>query len=145
MRALLLAALALVPASCGWLSFEKRKTEQELALEQSVRGYYDEVTQAFASGDSERLASLFSPAIAKPMTREQIAAWGRDFFRDHGPARFTVEKLEFDALGPRRAEALLTYRVSTRTGQGSFGGRELDVLERTEGGRWRISEWEKLR
>lgn len=145
MRALALTLAVFSFASCGWVSFERRKTEQERALEASVREYYDEVALAFAAGDGERLARMFSPAIAKPMTREQIASWGRDFFREHGPSRFVVEKLEFDQLGSRRAEAVLTYRVVTPKGTGSFSGRELDVLERGEGGKWTIAEWTKIR
>lgn len=143
MRLLSCVLAALLSSSCGWVSFERRKSVEAAALESSVRAYYEEVVLAFAAGDAERLTVLFSPSITKPMTRPQILDWGRRFFGEHGPARFKVERLSIEELGPRRAVAYLTYSVRTASGKGGFGGTERDVLERADGGRWVMMEWEK--
>lgn len=142
MRLLLLAAAALA-ASCGYVSFGRTVSDDELRLRDDVRGYYDEVAQAFAAGNPDALALLFDAAIAKPMTREQIAAWGKDFFAKHGPARFRVEKVEYERLGHENAVVLLAYRVETRDGKGSFGGVERDYLTK-RGKRWVVTAWEKV-
>jgi len=142
MRILLLMA-AVLTASCGFVSFGRQVSNDELRLRASVRAYYDEVAQAFAAGNHESLALLFDAAIAKPMTREQISAWGKDFFAKHGPAGFKVEKVEFERLGFENAVVLLTYRVETTDGKGSFGGVERDVLTK-RGKRWVVMSWEKV-
>lgn len=142
MRALLLLAAALA-SSCGHVSFGRAVSDDELRLRASVRGYYDEAAQAFAAGNHEALALLFDAAIAKPMTREQISAWGKEFFAKHGPASFKVERVEFERLGFENAVVLLTYRVETSDGKGSFGGTERDSLAK-RGKRWVVTSWEKV-
>lgn len=142
MRFLLVLA-ALLPASCGWISFGRTVSDDELRLRASVRAYYDEVAQAFAAGNHEALTLLFDAAIAKPMTREQIAAWGEGFFSKHGPASYKVSKVEFERLGFESAVVLLTYRVETADGKGNFGGVERDYLSK-RGKRWVVTAWEKV-
>lgn len=143
MRALFLAAAAALLASCGYVSFGRTVSDEEMLLRDSVRGYYDEVAVAFAAGNADALALLFDAAIAKPMSREQILAWGRDFFAKHGPGRFKVEKLVFERLGHESAVVLLTYRVETLDGKGNFGGVERDYLAK-RCKRWLVTSWEKV-
>lgn len=142
MRIPLLAAACLF-ASCGWVSFGRKVSDDELRLRSDVRAYYDEVVQAFAAGNKDALTLLFDGAIAKPMTREQIDAWGKKFFGEHGPASFKIEKIEYERLGYENAVVLLTYRVETKGGAGNFGGTERDVLAK-HGRRWVITSWEKV-
>jgi hypothetical protein len=141
MRFLLIAASLL--ASCGYVSFGRKVSDDELRLRADVRAYYDEAAQAFAAGNAEALTLLFDAAIAKPMTREKIEAWGKDFFAKHGPASFKVEGVEYERLGYENAVVLLTYRVETRDGTGDFGGVERDYLSK-RGRRWVITSWEKV-
>lgn len=141
-RTLLLSLLAL--PSCGWVSFGRRVSDDELRLRAEVRAYYDEVAQAFAAGNAQALTLLFDPAIGKPMTRERIAAWAKDFFSRHGRAAFKVERLEYERLGYESAVVLLTYRVETADGAGSFGGTERDELAK-RGKRWIVTAWEKVK
>lgn len=143
MRALFLAAAAALLASCGYVSFGRAVSDEEMLLRDSVRGYYDEVAVAFAAGNADALALLFDASIAKPMTRDQITAWGRDFFAKHGPGRFKVVKLEYERLGHESAVVLLTYRVETLDGKGDFGGVERDYLAK-RGKRWLVTSWEKV-
>ena len=77
MRALPLVT-ALLLSACGWVSFGRIVSDDELRLRSEVRSYYDEVARAFATGNAEALSRLYDPAIARPMTREQILAWGKD-------------------------------------------------------------------
>lgn len=142
MRALLVIA-AVCSSSCGYVSFGRKVSDDELRLRAEVRAYYDEAAQAFAAGNHEALALLFDAAIAKPMTRGQISAWGRKFFAEHGPASFKVEKVEYERLGFENAVVLLTYRVETLDGKGNFGGVERDTLAK-RGRRWVITSWEKV-
>lgn len=135
-------ALLLLASACGYVSFGRKVSDDELRLRTDVRAYYDEVVQAFAAGNSERLTSLFDGAIAKPMTRDQIAAWGKGFFLQHGPARFKIEAIEYERLGYVNAVVLLTYRVETKDGKGDFGGTERDYLTK-RGKRWIMTSWEK--
>lgn len=137
----LIAAVLL--SACGYVSFGRTVSDDELRLRSSVRAYYDEVAQAFAAGNTETLAMLFDAAIAKPMTREQISAWGKDFFAKHGPARFKVVRVEYERLGYENAVILLTYRVETQDGKGNFGGTERDYLSK-RGRRWIVTSWEKV-
>lgn len=139
-RFLLLAAVAL--SGCGYVSFGRKVGDDELRLRSSVRSYYDEVVQAFAAGNPDALTMLFDGAIAKPMTREQIQAWGKKFFADNGPASFKIERVEYERLGYENAVVLLTYRVTTKGGKGDFGGTERDTLAK-RGRRWVVTEWEK--
>lgn len=140
--ALLLASLLL--GGCGFtVDFGRKVGDEELILRSEIRSYYDEVGAAFAAGNPDLLAALFDPAIAKPMTRDQIRAWAADFFGKHGPARFKVERLDFERAGHVSAEVALTYRVETRDGGGSFGGAERDRLVK-RGRRWSVTGWEKI-
>jgi hypothetical protein len=143
MRALFLIAAAAFLASCGYVSFGRKVSDDELRLRADVRSYYDEVVQAFAVGNADALTLLFDAAIAKPMTREQILAWGKDYFAKHGTARFKVDGVEFERLGYENAVVLLTYRVETRDGKGDFGGTERDYLSK-RGRRWVVTSWEKV-
>ncbi len=143
MRAFLLAAAAALTASCAYVSFGRTVSDEEMLLRDSVRGYYDEVAVAFAAGNADALALLFDAAIAKPMTRDQITAWAKDFFAEHGPGRFRVDKIEFERLGHESAVVLLTYRVETLDGKGNFGGVERDYLAK-RGKRWLVTSWEKV-
>lgn len=142
MRDFLLAA-ALLASSCGYVSFGRKVSQDELRLRSDVRAYYDEVAQAFAAGNADALALLYDPAIARPMTREKILAWGKGFFGEHGTASFKVEKIEYERLGYENAVILLTYRVTTPDGRGSFGGTERDYLIKRSR-RWVVTAWEKV-
>jgi len=139
----LLALAALLPASCGFVSFGRAVSDDELRLRASVRAYYDEVAQAFAAGNHEALTLLFDAAISKPMTREKISAWSKGFFAAHGPASYKVSKVEFERLGFENAVVLLTFRVETAEGKGNFGGVERDYLSK-RGKRWVVTSWEKV-
>ncbi len=134
--------LILLISACGWVSFGRKISEDELRLRTDVRSYYDEVARAFAMGDAEGLTRLFDPAIAKPMTREQILAWGKDFFAKHGAASFKIDRIDYERLGFENAVVLLTYRVETKDGQGGFGGTERDQLIK-HGRQWTVTSWEK--
>lgn len=143
-RGAALTLTAAAVAGCGLgLNFGRKVSHEELILRGEIRSYYDEAAAAFAAGNAELLASLYDPAIARPMTREQIVAWGLDFFHKHGPARFRVEKVDFERVGHVSAVVVLTYRVETRDGDGSFGGTERDELVK-RGRRWSMTAWEKL-
>ncbi len=144
MRALA-AGLALTLAGCGGLTFEfgRKVSNEELILRDELRAYYSEVAETFAAGNAEALSQLFDPGISHPMTQEQIRAWGDDFFKTHGPAGFKVVNLEFEKVGHIAAEVVLTYRVVTRDGQGSFAGVERDRLVK-RGRRWSVTAWDKL-
>ena len=142
MRRLTILAAVLL-SSCGYVSFGRKVSDDELRLRADVRAYYDDVVQAFAAGNAETLTLLFDGAIAKPMTREQISAWGKDFFGKHGAASFKVEKVEYERLGYENAVVLLTYRVETKDGAGNFGGVERDYLIK-RGKRWVVTSWEKV-
>jgi hypothetical protein len=145
MRLIAPAAAALLLGACGLtLDFSRRVTEEENILRSEIHGYYAEVGSAFAAGNPDMLATLFAPGITHPMTQEQIRAWGEKFFKEHGPARFKVVKLDFESVGHVSAVVELTYRVETRDGAGSFGGVERDQLVR-RGGRWSTSAWDKER
>ncbi len=133
---------AVLLASCGYVSFERKVSDDELRLRADVRAYYDEVIQTFAAGNADALVLLFDAAIAKPMTREKISAWGKDFFEKNGPASFKVERVEYERLGYENAVVLLTYRVETKDGKGNFGGTERDYLSK-RGRRWVVTSWEK--
>ena len=135
--------VALLLVSCGYVSFGRKVGDDELRLRTDVRSYYDEVVQVFAAGNADALALLFDAAIAKPMTREQILAWGKKFFGEHGHASFKVEKVEYERLGYENAVVLLTYRVETGDGKGNFGGVERDYLVK-RGRRWVVSSWETV-
>lgn len=137
----LLASLLL--GGCGFaVDFGRKVSDEELILRGEIRSYYDEVAAAFAAGNADKLAGLFDPGIARPMTQEQIRAWGADFFKKHGPARFKVERIDFERAGHVSAAVALTYRVETRDGDGSFGGTERDELVK-RGRRWSVTAWEK--
>ncbi|MDX6768645.1 MAG: hypothetical protein SF051_03875 [Elusimicrobiota bacterium] len=140
-RALLLVLLA--AGACVRLDFGRRVSDDELRLRRELEGYYLDAAAAFAAASPEALAALYDPAITRPMTREKIREWGVEFFGKHGPARFKVEKLEFDRLGYQDAVVTLTYRVETRDGEGSFGGVEQDEFVK-KGGRWLMTGWEKV-
>ena len=134
---------ALLFASCGYVSFGRKVSDDELRLRADVRAYYDEVVTAFAVGNPDALALLFDAAIAKPMTRDQILAWGKDFFAKHGGASFKIDAIEYERLGHENAVVVLSYRVETKDGNGNFGGTERDTLAK-RGRRWVVTSWEKV-
>lgn len=128
---------------CGFVSFGRRMSADEVGLRQEVKAYYSSVQAAFAAGSPEALGTLFDGAIRKPMTHQQIEDWGKDFFGKHGPATFRIEKLEIESLGLGQAVVVLTYQVVTKDHAGDFGGVERDWLAK-EKGRWRITAWENV-
>ncbi|MEK7234356.1 MAG: hypothetical protein AAB268_11110 [Elusimicrobiota bacterium] len=141
MRLLPIVAATLL-STCGYVSFGRKVSDDELRLRSSVRAYYGEVVQAFAAGNPESLPLLFDAAITHPMTREQITSWGKDFFAKHGPANFKVLRVEYERLSYENAVVLLTYRVETKDGNGNFGGSERNFLTK-HGRRWVVTSWEK--
>lgn len=142
MRCGLLSTLAVLLSGCGWVSFRKPPTDDELRLSSEVRSYYTEVQQAFAAGNAQGLSSLFDPSIVSPLTKPQVQAWAEKFFAVHGRARFRILSLTIDDLGLQRAIVTLEYAVETPDGKGGFGGTERDTLVRRSG-RWYTAAWEK--
>jgi hypothetical protein len=128
---------------CGWISFRKPPTDDELRVERELRLYYTEVKRSFAVGNPQALASLFDASITRPMSKPEIERWSEDFFKAHGRASFTIQKFELDELGADRAVVTIRYRVDTPDGKGSFAGVESDELVKRNG-RWYIAGWEKL-
>ena len=139
----LLAAVLALPG-CVTLNFGRPVSEEEIILRDEIRSYYDSVGAAFAAGNADALANLYDAGIARPMTQEKILAWGRDFFAKHGPASFKLLKIDFERVGHVSAVVTISYRVETRDGQGSFGGRERDELVQRSGRRWYVTAWDKL-
>ncbi|NNN06482.1 MAG: hypothetical protein HKL90_11325 [Elusimicrobia bacterium] len=137
------ALLAFLPTGCGYINFSKPMSNEEIVLRSEIRGYYEDVSQAFAAGNADALADLYDESIADPMTREQIRDWARNFFKVHGPAQFKAMKIDIDSIGHVSAVLVLTYLVDTRDGAGSFHGVERDHLLK-HGRRWYVSSWEKL-
>ena len=143
-RLLFLAAAAAVLAGCVDLNFGRAVPEEELILRDQIRSYYDQVGAAFAAGNADRLADLFDPGIARPMTQDKIRAWGNDFFAKHGPASFKLLKIDYERVGHVSAVVTITYRVETRDGNGSFGGVERDELAQRAGRQWYVTAWDKV-
>ncbi len=143
MRRALLLGLIAAGAACVRLDFGRKVGDDELRLRRELEGYYVDAAAAFAAGSPEALTALFDPAITKPMTREKIRSWAAGFFAEHGQAHFKVEKLDIERLGFVSAVAVLTYRVETKDGKGSFGGVERDEFAR-KNGRWIMTGWEKV-
>jgi hypothetical protein len=129
---------------CVSLNFGRPVTQEELILRDQIRAYYSEVAEAFAAGNADMLAGLYDAAIARPMTRDQILAWGKDFFAKHGPASFKVVKLDYEQVGHVTSVVTIQYRVETRDGDGSFGGTERDSLVQRTGRRWYVTGWDKI-
>lgn len=138
------AALVLGGCSSVSLNFGRKVSDEELILRGELRGYYEEAAAAFAAGSPGLLTALYDPGIARPMTKDQIRAWGETFFKKHGPARFKVEKLDFERVGHVSAVVVLTYRVETKDGDGSFGGSERDEFVK-RGRKWFMTAWEKTK
>ena len=137
------AILVLFVSGCGFISFRKPRTDDELRVERELRLYYTEIKSSFAVGNSQSLASLFDSNITRPMSKPEIEKWAEDFFKAHGRASFTIQKFELDELGADRASVTIHYRVEPQDGKGAFGGAETDELIK-KGGRWYIAGWEKL-
>ena len=135
------ALLALLSAGCGWVSFSRRMSDEEVEVRQELVAYYAKVQEAFAAGSPDYLTSLFAASITKPMTLPQIADWAKTFFAAHANAVFHVKKLDFDSVGLGSAEVTLSYWVETPDHEGEFGGVERDQLIKIHG-QWRISSWE---
>ena len=136
-------AAAVLLTGCLSLSFHRAVSDEEYVLLGELREYYDQVADAFLGANADALAQLYDSAIGRPMTRDQVLAWARDFFRKHGPAHFKVDKLDVERVGHVSAVVVLTYHVDTRDGRGSFHGVERDELVK-HGRRWSIAAWEKL-
>jgi hypothetical protein len=141
-RAAALAFGAALLCGCLRVSFQRAVGAEEAALQAEIRRYYWNVAAAYAAGDADGLAELFSPSITRPMTQSQIRAWAREFFAKHGRARFEVSELRFDELGYSRAVVTLKYRVEPLGPGGAFGGTETDRLER-RGGKWSVTAWDR--
>jgi len=141
-RAVLIALSAGLLCACIRVSFRRVPGPEETALQAEIRRYYWNVAGAFAAGDADALAALFSPSITRPMTQDRIRDWARDFFARYGRARFHVTELRFDELGYARAVVTLKYRVEPARPEGAFGGTETDRLERRSG-RWTVASWDR--
>lgn len=136
----LLLSVGLV--GCGWISFRKPPSDDELRLSEEVRSYYTEVQRAFAAGNAQALSALFDAGIAWPMTKAQVEDWAETFFAEHGRAHFRILELTIDDLGLARAVVTLKYAVETPDGKGGFAGSERDTLVR-RAGRWYTASWER--
>jgi hypothetical protein len=137
------AALLLALQGCGFISFAKPATDQEIRLRGELRGYYTEVQRAFAAGNSQALASLFDPSIVRPMNHAEIEAWGEKFFADHGPAKLKIVAVDIRDMGAEHAVVELQYAVEPVRNGGGFSAREMDTLVKRNG-RWYVREWETL-
>ena len=144
MKRVFLVALAALLSGCISLNFGRSVSEEELILREQIRSYYDEVGAAFAAGNADLLADLYDAGIARPMTQDKIRAWGRDFFKKHGPASFKLVKIDYEQVGHVTSVVTITYRVETRDGEGSFGATERDELVQRTGRRWYVTAWDKL-
>lgn len=133
-----LAAIALLAASCAYVSFGRRVGTDEFVLRQEIKAFYVDVQKALAAGNPDALASLFSTPL-----QQEIRAWGEKFFAEHGNARLRIDKLGFDELGYLRAVVSLAYAVDTPGGKGDFRGAERQVLVKKRG-RWYMESREKL-
>jgi len=140
----LLAAAAFLLGGCISLNFGRKVTDEELELRGEIKSYYNEVAMAFAGGNADALTGLYDAGIGRPMTKDQIHAWATDFFGKHGPASFKIDGIDFEQVGHVSAVVVIKYRVETRDGQGSFGGRERDELAHRDNRRWYVTAWEKL-
>jgi hypothetical protein len=138
----LLAACSL--AACGYVSFGRRISDDEYRLRGEVKEFYTSVQEAFASGNADKLASLFSPSITHPMSHNEVRKWAEDFFRQNKSARFHIEQLDIESVSFVQAVALLKYRVETPDGKGGFDGMERDNLVK-DGRHWYVASWEKVR
>jgi hypothetical protein len=143
-RVRFVVAAAFLGSGCGYVSFQKPPSDDELRLKAEIRGYYDQVAQAFAAGNPDALTTLFASSITHPMTQDQIRAWAEKFFKENGPAHFHVRKIEYDEISFVRASVRLSYSVETKGGRGDFGGVEQDELIQRQG-RWFTAGWEKIR
>ena len=141
-RALIIGLGAILLGACVRISFRRAPGAEETALQAEIRRYYWNVAVAFAAGDAEALAALYSSSITRPMTQDQIRDWARDFFARNGRARFHVSELSFDELGYAHAVVTLKYRVEPAKPEGAFGGTETDRLER-HSGRWTVASWDR--
>ena len=139
-----IAAASALLAGCVSFNFGRSVSEEELILRSQIRSYYDEVGEAFASGNADLLANLYDAGIARPMTQDKIRAWGKDFFDKHGPASFKLLKLDYEQVGHVTSVVTISYRVETRDGEGSFGGTERDDLVQRTGRHWYVTGWDKL-
>lgn len=138
-----IAACALLLSGCGWVSFRKTPSDDELRLEREVRAFYSEIQSAFAAGNPQALASLYDASISKPMTKPEIEAWIEKFFAEHGRGSMSYSSFSIDELGHARAVVTLAYKVETPDGAGNFGGSERDSLIK-RGGRWYMAGWQTL-
>lgn len=141
-RGLALAGLGAFLIGCGYISFGRRVTDDEMLLQQEILDFYNGVQRAFAAGNPDALAGLFSPSITHPMTHKEIHAWAEKFFGENKNASFRIEKLAFEQLGHVQAVVTLSYQVETQGGKGDFGGTERDTLVKHRR-HWYISSWEK--
>lgn len=144
MRRVPLIALLLALSGCGFVSFRKAPTDEEVRLTGEVRAYYAEIQRAFAAGNTQALSSLFDASITRPMSKPEIDAWAEKFFAEHGRARFRILSFEIDDLGHEQAQVTLKYAVEPADGKGGFGGTEQDSLVK-RGGRWYTRAWERAR
>jgi hypothetical protein len=140
---LLFAALAAL-GGCISVGFGRAVTPEEMILRDQIRAYYSEASAAFAAGNADMLANLYDPGIARPMSRDQIHAWGLDFFAKHGPAAFKLLSIDYERVGHVSAVVTISYRVQPRDGDGSFEGTERDELAQRAGRQWYITAWDKV-
>ena len=137
------ALLAAGLAGCGYISFSRPATTDEIVLREELKGFYGELRGAFAAGNADALAGLYEPSIVHPMTQPEILAWGRKFFADNTTAHLRIDKLSIDEMSYIRAVVTLDYKVETQRGKDDFAGSERDVLVKHHG-RWYIASWDKL-
>ncbi len=130
-------------AGCGYISFSRTATTDEIVLQQELRNFYGELKGAFATGNADALAGLYDPSITHPMTQPEILAWGRKFFADNRTAHLRIEKTSVDELSYIRAVVTVSYKVETSRGKDDFSGSERDVLVKHRG-RWYIASWDKV-
>lgn len=130
-------------SGCGWISFARNKTQDELVLESAIRSYYDEVKTVFAVGNPDALAALFTPSISKPMTQPQIRDWAQKFFSAHHGVTMHIDAMDIEQVGWQKALVDIKYRVTTSDGAGAFVGEETDSLVH-QNGRWFIDSWVKV-
>jgi hypothetical protein len=141
--AVLVLIISTLVSGCGYISFARPVTQDETIVQEEIKGFYNKVQEAFATGNPDALTSLFSPSITHPMTHDQIAAWAQKFFADNKNGHFRILKFSIDGFSYINATVTLTYKVETPGQTGDFGATERNTLVKDHG-QWYIMSWDKV-
>lgn len=141
--AAVLLILSQLVCGCGYISFARPVTQDETIVQEEIKGFYNKIQEAFASGNADSLTGLFAPSITHPMTHDQIGAWAQKFFTDNKNGHFRIDKFSIDNFSYINATVTITYKVETPDQKGDFGGAERDTLMKDHG-QWYVAAWDKV-